>query len=115
MKAYLGAIILLLTVGAFQCRKSVMPEDSQLIHVAYNETQCADPWQRGASDEETLRHVEHFLRERGIRFSGSSIVPAPANLIVCLACNCPSGRIIIGKIPVEDRPKIEQYGFSIHQ
>lgn len=114
MKTSVVAALLLLAASVFGCKEDVLPA-AQPINVAYNETQCADPWQQGSNDAETLRNIENFFREKGINFSATAILPAPSGLIVCLACNCPSGRIILGKVSQEDLVKIERYGFKVHR
>lgn len=111
MKKYIAALLLLIFATAFQCNKDISPQTDILISVAYGETQCADPWQRGTTDLQTLRNIEEFMREKGIRFTGLEILAAPRDLIVCLACTCPSGRTIIGNVHKDDLSKIEQYKF----
>ena len=112
MRNYLVALLLLLSLTAFQCNQDILPENGNLISVAYSETQCADPWMRGDTDQQTLRNIDAFMRERGIRFTGTEIIPAEENLIVCLACICTSGRTIVGNVHKDDLRKIEQYGFA---
>jgi hypothetical protein len=112
MKTYAIISVLMLFLCAFQC-ENVSPETTDdNISVFYGETQCADPWQRGNTDTETLRNAEAFMRGKNIRFTGTTIVQAMGDLMVCQACTCASGRTIQGTVHKDDLAKIAELGFS---
>ena len=112
MKTYAIIAVLLLLLCAFQCESTSPEPNPDYIDVMYGETQCADPWQRGTTDEQTLNNIEAFMREKNIRFDGTSIVQNRDIEAVCLACNCISGRVIYGAVHKDDLAKIKELKFS---
>jgi len=116
MKKYAVIVALVLIASAFQCSNNLQSSlQDEFVVVTYAETQCADPWQRGERDLETLRNIENFLRAEGIRFYGIRIVAASEGLITCLACNCGTGRRIEGKVHKDDLEAIKRYGFTLQK
>ncbi len=111
MKTY-AIISVLMLLCAFRC-ENVSPETTaDKISVTYGETQCADPWQRGKTEAETLRNAETFMRGKGIRFTGIRIDAPRVNGIQCKACTCASGRVIYGNVHKDDLKKIRELGFA---
>jgi len=113
MKKIIASAALLLLMGAFQCeRQSIEARSDENQSVTYAETQCADPWKKGATDTETLRNIETFLQANQIRFTGTGITLATTGPMLCLACKCASGRVIQGTVSKEDLTRIAQFGFK---
>jgi hypothetical protein len=112
MKVYAILSILAVFLCAFQCETAGTPEpNNDVITVLYGETQCSNPWQHGSTDAETLSKVEAFLRDKNIRFTGTTIVPAPEGVGYCQACTCASGRVIKGTVHKDDLEKIKALNF----
>ena len=111
MKTY-AIISILMLLCAFQCENVAPETTADNIGVLYGETQCADSWQRGKTDAETLRNAEAFMREKNIRFTGTDIKQTMDGPAVCLACVCASGRTIQGTVHKDDLVKIKELGFA---
>ena len=113
MRKLIASAAILLLMSAFQCeRESIEPRSNENQSVTYGETQCADPWKRGATNAETLRNIEAFMQTNQIRFTGTDITTAETFLSSCTACQCASGRVIQGTVAKEDLTRIAQFGFK---
>ncbi|RPD50698.1 hypothetical protein [Paracnuella aquatica] len=90
--------------AAFACNKnrSVLLENKQLsadlVTYAYAQTQCADPWPASTDDNVTAQNVRRYLDSAGVPVSSVNIKKTALEAS-CLACTCPSGKIIYVTTP----------------
>jgi hypothetical protein len=112
-------ILLALFIGttAFTCNKnenilSKEPGDS-LLTFSYAQTQCADPWPASADDNVTAQNVRRFLDSAGVPVSSVNIKKTALEA-TCLACTCPSGKIIYVTAPntQEVKARIKELKFN---
>ncbi len=80
--------------------------------VFYPETQCADPWGYGFSnDAELIQRIDIYLDSLNIDLDEIHLgTMSPAE--DCLACVCTSGRSICGLVDNEDLDAIKALGFT---
>lgn len=88
----LTLLLLSILVTAFTCRKTAQDENEYTTYY-YKQTQCADPWQRGANDNLTLKNVSDYLTAQGLHVESLEI-KADDVAAVCLACQCKTGKTI---------------------
>lgn len=67
-------------------------KDCNTVTMIYEQTQCADPWGYGPTDQETKNKLEFFLDTIGVDYSGLSFERINPGQ-VCNACFCISGRL----------------------
>jgi hypothetical protein len=60
----------------------------------YTPSQCAESWQFGMNDAETLANFKAYLKKEGILPVSLGIAKVPEGFISCFACICSSGRLI---------------------
>lgn len=100
-------IILLLLFATLSCT-----DDNNWIELDIVETGCMNEWDEYYNGDNDYRGaVEEYLEQNGIsvyRVSSHSYWDGP----VCLACSCPTGRLIVIRIAEEDRLKAEALGFQ---
>jgi hypothetical protein len=92
------------------CEKEVLELG---IRMVFEETQCGNPWQILPNSKNFLFEVHQYLNSEGIEVFSINIKNAPRGLVVCDACDCPSGRKIIIRIPETDKEKAESVGFRL--
>jgi hypothetical protein len=85
-------LLLVVLVTAFTCRKNDQTED-QYATFYYKQTQCADPWQTGSTDNATLSNVSKYLTAQGLYVASMQIKTDDVGA-VCLACQCKTGKTI---------------------
>lgn len=90
------------------CTKEEDPNGMQMI---FFETQCANPWGTSQNGEEYLSHVKQYLEQKGVQVNAISREDYDSNGIHCNACFCPSGWMIVIRLPEDDMEKAEQIGF----
>jgi hypothetical protein len=63
------------------------------VTLKYAQTQCADPWRTGASDSETLAHINHYLDSLNL-YVADLTLKKEGDPVTCLACTCITGKVI---------------------
>ncbi len=101
-------IILLLCLTILSCH-----DDNNWIELDIVETGCMNEWDDFYTGDNDYRDaVENYLEHNGIsvyRVYSHSYYDGP----VCLACSCPTGRLIVIRIAEEDKTKAEELGFHL--
>ena len=86
--------------------------DPNLIELDIVETGCMNAWDDYYNGDNDYRDaVEKYLEQNSIsvyRVYAHSYWDGP----VCLACSCPTGRLIVIRIAADDRLKAEELGFQ---
>ncbi len=81
-------VILFVAVISFTaCKK-----DCNTVTMIYEQTQCADPWGYGPTDQETKSKLGFFLDSIGVDYSNLSFARINPGQ-VCNACFCKSGGV----------------------
>ncbi len=89
-------LILFVCIIAVACKTDDIIEEKLSendVYFSFSPTQCAEKWQYGNTDAETLENIKLYLKENQITVKTISISKPDGN-IYCAACNCPSGRIV---------------------
>ncbi len=71
---------------------SACKKDCNSIEMIYNQTQCADPWGYGPTDQETKNKLGAFLDSMGVDYSNLHFKRTNPGQ-VCDACFCISGGV----------------------
>lgn len=79
----------------------------------YMETQCADPWGNASSRTETSQLVKKYFADKGAIII--SVEFATADVLVCEACGCYSGREIRVSIDKDEVDVLINHGFSLEK
>ncbi|WP_346859344.1 hypothetical protein [uncultured Draconibacterium sp.] len=102
-----GILFLFLILSFWACDNK-----QNLIELDIVETGCMNAWDDYYNGENDYRDaVEEYLEQNGIsvyRVYAHTYWDGP----VCLACSCPTGRLIVIRIEEEDRLKAEELGFQ---
>ncbi len=103
----------LCTVLFSACIKSSQLQKEEVV-LSYNQTQCADKWGYGNSDNLTIAKVARYLDSLKLYHSAITIKFDPNLQAVCLACTCTSGKIIsvTTSSDITTRTKYEAIGFK---
>lgn len=110
-------IILLLSLGllGFSCEDEVanLEEESDLLRMVIQETQCANPWEFSRDTDAYKNHIKTYLQEEGVQAQDIQILDEmPPETAVCMACTCWSGNNIYISIPASQVDEAEKLGFS---
>lgn len=86
-------------------------EKRNIRYATYLETQCADAWGNASTRNETIQLVKNYFAEKGaiiinIEFNS-------ANVMVCEACGCYSGREIKVSIDKNEVEILVNHGFTL--
>jgi hypothetical protein len=84
--------LLAITLVAAGCSKEHSATE-KYITLSYKLTYCSDPWQRGATDDQTLQNVGAYLNTAALYVAGLTI-KEDTNPEVCNACSCKTGKTI---------------------
>jgi hypothetical protein len=99
-----------LSAFVFACKD----EENDGLSFYYEETQCADPWQKGNYEPATQAHknaVSAYLSDSlGITFEALEIAKEN-NEAVCLACTCTNGYVIRLEAGAASEAKLVAFGF----
>ncbi len=85
--------------------------ESEGIQMYFIETQCGDVWGILKKSED-LSIIKNYLEKQDVFTYGISREDYDVNGIHCNACSCPSGWIIIIRIPESDIEKAKEIGFT---
>ncbi|WP_181304939.1 hypothetical protein [Rufibacter sp. XAAS-G3-1] len=81
--------------------------------LAYSEIQCGgNPWGYCNTNPDTEVCVKKYVQDQGFTVLEMAMAPAPAGLIVCEACHCPSGRTFNVRVQEQDVTKLLAVGFK---
>lgn len=78
--------------------------------VSYRATQCTDPWGSGTINEITPR-IESYFLDKGVSIIAIDF-KQDDDLLVCEACGCYTGTVIIATVDKEDVSIMIEHGFS---
>jgi hypothetical protein len=105
-RTQLLALVLLFT-GSFSCEKN--------IHVSgkygYSQSQCADKWAHGNTEEDTIKNMIEYLSTKGIRVSSAILTKPPQDIAYCMACTCATGRAFIIDVAIGSEETLTKEGF----
>lgn len=112
-------LALFVITTAFTCNKNetLLSEKQNeavgFLTFSYAQTQCADPWPSSADDNVTAQNVRRFLDSAGVPVSSVNIKKTSLEA-TCLACTCPSGKVIYVTAPntQEVRARIKELKFN---
>ncbi len=100
-------ILYIITIAVFEgCTKN----ETDIV-MRYGQTQCADQWGYGSSDDETKNKLGKFLDSAGISYSELNFTRKDLG-VVCLACICPSGGSFTLETTEPFVEKLIQLGFK---
>lgn len=110
-------IMLLLSLGlvGFSCEDEVanLEEESALVRMVIQETQCANPWEFSRDRETYKEHITTYLLAEGVSAQDIQILDElPPETALCMACTCWSGNNIYISIPAKQTEEAEKLGFS---
>jgi len=88
-------------------------EKNDIVTVVYAETRCANAWERGETNAETIYNIEVYLQSESINPEEIWISARLSNGPFCDLCNCWYGRLIYAKINYSDFEKIKKLGFKL--
>ena len=86
-------------------------EESETKWMSYQETQCADPWANNSAQQDKAQAVKEYMEKQGVAVLDISFTRVNDG-IVCMACICPSGRVLKVKVKKEDEAKVVALGFK---
>lgn len=81
-------------IALFACEKEELVINKTMLFT-HQQTQCADAWQTGTTEAQTIQNLENYLVAQGLDtpfltiILGSSKDAPPLN---CTGCSCPTGR-----------------------
>ena len=78
--------------------------------VHYDETFCADRWERSSNNEKLKENIVNYLDEKGIKVFEIEIF-SDRTADNCTECTCKSGRRIKCKVSRRDAKDIKKEGF----
>ncbi len=99
--------LLLMVVSLAACEKENEPG---VTIYSKGQTQCNDKWLNG-TDEETLKNMTAYLKEKGIIISKAELTKPPQDRVFCAACNCPTGRTYFIKVDQGSEKVLNEEGF----
>lgn len=109
MKKYLLILLFISVAVLFAC-----DNDEDGMSMQYVETQCANPWNASATQENYIVEVRAHLENYGIKVLSIYIdVYDETAGEFCSACSCVSGRNIIVRVPPADVDEAKELGFTI--
>lgn len=81
--------------------------------LAYSEVQCGNnPWGYCNTTPDTKVCVKKYVQDRGFTVLEVTLTPAPADMMVCAACQCPTGRTFKVRVQEQDVAKLLAAGFK---
>jgi|GEM_PF-1032407 len=100
-------LLVLLVVSAvlFGCGKS-----GNVRWVHYDETYCADKWEKSVNNEKLKSNISSYLEGKGIKVFEIEIF-TDRSAETCTDCACKSGRRVKVKIKRSDVKEIKREGF----
>jgi hypothetical protein len=104
-------LLVLLVLGLWACEKDEVV-DSSTETFLYTPTQCAEKWNFGQNDAETMANFKSYLKMEGIEILSMSIAKAPSDFVTCLACTCSSGRLVTVKANKDYSEKLTALKFN---
>jgi len=113
--AWLLSSLLALASVACTCKKDTPePEQpkAQLIKVSYAQTQCADKWGQARTTQQLEAAATAYLVQQGVSLSNPKATAPSAPGLVCHACTCPTGTVLVGEVPASQLAAIQALGFT---
>ncbi len=112
-------IIAIAAVVLVACEKEELV-GNKLMLLTYQQTQCADAWQTGSSDNQTIQNLKNYLVGAGLEgpMLDVTLLQAPdAAPVTCTGCTCPTGKQFIVSVLESDtlKQKYLQAGFVVKQ
>ncbi len=113
MKIYFFIILTFSLIFSSGCEDIV---ETPGIKMEFAETQCSNPWDVLTKQDNYLLTVHQYLNDNGIEVYSISIELINGGKgVYCHACDCPSGRKIVIRIPDKDIEAAKQVGFKLVQ
>lgn len=88
-------------------------EKRNIRTATYLETQCTDPWGNASSRNETTQLVKNYFADKGAIIIDVSF--SSADVLICEACGCYSGREISVTIDKEEVDILIDHGFTLEE
>ncbi len=80
----------LLVLSVFILMAMTCNMENAIAELKRDQTQCADPWGYGGSEQETLNQLKDYLLKKSIEVTSISIKKISTGA-TCLACTCTNG------------------------
>ncbi|WP_210489941.1 hypothetical protein [Rufibacter aurantiacus] len=81
--------------------------------LVYSELQCNNnPWGYCNNNPDVKVCVKKYVQDQGLTVLEVGMTPAPADLITCAACSCPTGRTFKVRVAEQDVAKLLAAGFK---
>ena len=111
------ALIAIAAVVLMACEKEELVGNKLMI-LTYQQTQCADAWQTGASDNQTIQNLKNYLAGAGMEgpMLDINLLQLPdAPPATCTGCTCPTGKQFIVSVLESEtlKQKYVQAGFVV--
>jgi hypothetical protein len=87
------------------------PDDSETKWLSYQETQCANPWGYGNSNQDKVQYIKDYLEKQGVKVKSITLTKENDGAM-CMACTCASGRVLKVQVRLEDEAKLIPLGFK---
>jgi len=110
--AWLLSSLLALASVACSTKDTPAPEQDQLTKVSYAQTQCADKWGQVRTTQQLETVAAAYLAQQGITLSNPKATAPSAPGLVCHACTCPTGTVLVGEVPASQLAAIQALGFT---
>ncbi|WP_125077702.1 hypothetical protein [Rufibacter latericius] len=115
----LFALGLFLSVTACQIPENDITQEAEQTAetggqwLAFAELQCGNnPWGYCNTTPDTKVCVKKYVQDQGFTVLEVTLTPAPADLVTCAACHCPTGRTFKVRVQEADVTKLEKVGFK---
>lgn len=104
---------LLVSLVFWSCIKTSERRDDY-ISLTYDQTQCADQWGYGSSDNLTIGKVKHYLDSLQLFYHAVTIQTDPSKVSLCNACTCTTGKVFFVTTRDDDalEARYAQIGFK---
>jgi hypothetical protein len=80
----------LMVLAGFILMATTCKKENNATELKRDQTQCADPWGYGGSEQETLNQLRDYLLKKNIELTSLSIKKV-SSAATCLACTCTNG------------------------
>ncbi|MGI4865865.1 MAG: hypothetical protein ACRYFZ_18215 [Janthinobacterium lividum] len=94
------------------CKKNSEPAPpDDTVAVSYAQTQCADKWGFTRDNQQLQTLAIAYLAQQNIALSATQATQTNLGG-VCAACTCPTGVVLMGKVPTSQLAAVQALGFT---
>ena len=107
-----GLLTSLCLLAGTSCKKNSEPAPpDDTVAVSYAQTQCADKWGQATTTQLLETTATTYLVQQGIAFTQAHAAQVNTGA-VCNACTCPTGVMLMGKVPTSQLAAVQALGFT---